>query len=92
MLTAWIHPDPALTSAAVAAAEADGYLVAVPPAARPAGRTLADVLVPEAQDLVPPAVVEAVLRSVFVADEVNAGDGAAGARSRPGPVRAGPPW
>ena len=93
MLTAWIHPDPALTSAAVAAAEADGYLVAVPPEARPAGRTLADVLVPEDQDLVPPAVVEAVLRSVFVADEVNAGDGAAGARrARPGPVRAVPPW
>ena len=58
MLTAWIHPDPALTSAAVAAAEADGYLVAAPPAARPSGRTLADVLVPEEQDLVPPAVVE----------------------------------
>ena len=84
MLTAWIHPDPALTSAAVAAAEADGYLVAVPPEARPAGRTLADVLVPEDQDLVPPAVVEAVLRSVFVADEVNAGDGAAGAREPAG--------
>ena len=84
MLTAWIHPDPALTSAAVAAAEADGYLLAVPPEARPAGRTLADVLVPEDQDLVPPAVVEGVLRSVFVADEVNGGDGAAGAREPAG--------
>ena len=84
MLTAWIHPDPALTTAAVAAAEADGYLLAVPPEARPAGRTLADVLVPEDQDLVPPAVVEGVLRSVFVADEVNGGDGAAGAREPAG--------
>ncbi len=92
MLTAWIHPDPALTSAAVAMAEADGYLMALPPAARPSGRTLADVLVPEDQDLVPPAVVEGVLRSVFVADEMNGGDGAAGARSRPGPARAVPPW
>lgn len=84
LLTAWIHPDPALTTAAVAAAEADGYLLAVPPEARPARRTLADVLVPEDQDLVPPAVVEGVLRSVFVADEVNGGDGAAGAREPAG--------
>jgi hypothetical protein len=53
LLTAWIHPDPLLTSAALAAAEADGYLVALPPQARPAGRTLADLLVPEQQDLVP---------------------------------------
>ena len=84
MLTAWVHPDPALTTAAVDAAEADGYLVAVPPEARPAGRTLADVLVPEQQDLVAPAVVEGVLRSVFVADEVNGGDGSAGAREPAG--------
>jgi uncharacterized protein (TIGR02680 family) len=80
LLTAWIHPDPAQTTAAVDAAEADGYLLAVPRAARPAGRTLADVLVPEQQDLVPPAVVEGVLRSVFVADEVNGGDEAGGTR------------
>ncbi len=84
LLTAWIHPDPALTTAAVAKGEADGYLLAVPAGARPAGRTLADVLVPEDQDLVPPAVVEGVLRSVFVADEVNAGDGAAGGREPAG--------
>ena len=50
LLTAWVHPDPALTMTAVAAAEADGYLVALPPDARPAGRTLADVLVPEQQE------------------------------------------
>ncbi len=69
MLTAWIHPDPELTSAAVAEAEADGYLVAAPPAARPSGRTLADVLVPEEQDLVPPSLIGAVLRSILVTDD-----------------------
>ncbi len=40
LLTAWVHPDPALTREALAAAEADGYLVAdvsaaLPPGARP---------------------------------------------------------
>jgi len=73
LLTAWIHPDPALTTAAVAAAEADGYLVALPPAARPAGRTLADVLVPEQQEMVAPTLVEAVLASIALADSVQSG-------------------
>jgi uncharacterized protein (TIGR02680 family) len=71
LLTAWIHPDPALTRAAVAAAEADGYLVALPPAARPGGRTLADVLVPEQQDMVPPALVRAVLESIALTGELT---------------------
>jgi uncharacterized protein (TIGR02680 family) len=70
MLTAWIHPDPSLTSTALAAAEADGYLVSLPPHARPAGRTLADLLVPEQQDLVAPALVAAVLASIAVADRL----------------------
>ena len=83
LLTAWIHPDPALTSAAVAAAEADGYLLAAAAEARPCGRTLADVLVPEQQDLVPPAVVEGVLRSVFVAEDFSLADGG-GAAGEPG--------
>ena len=43
LLTAWVHPEPALTGAALAAAEADGYLVAVAPAApvapAPGGRS-----------------------------------------------------
>ena len=65
MLTAWIHPSPALTEAAVAAGESDGYLL--PSAAGPAGRTLADVLVPEEQDLVPVSAIAAVLRSVALA-------------------------
>ena len=58
LLTAWIHPDPALTRAALAAAEGDGYLV---PSAQVTGRTLADILVPEDQGHVSPAVINAVL-------------------------------
>jgi len=72
LLTAWVHPDPAMTEAAVGAAEADGYLVALPPAARPAGRTLADVLLPEQQDMVPPSMVEAVLASISLSDSLSA--------------------
>ena len=71
LLTAWVHPDPGLTMAAVGAAEADGYLVALPPAARPAGRTLADILVPEQQDLVEPALVRAVLASIALSHEIS---------------------
>ncbi len=72
LLTAWVHPDPSLTMAAVGAAEADGYLVALPPAARRAGRTLADVLVPEQQDMVAPELVEAVLASIALAESIPA--------------------
>jgi hypothetical protein len=73
LLTAWVHPDPGLTEAALAGAEADGYLVASAPLS---GRTLADVLVPEEQDHVAPAVVTAVLRSVSLTREpVAAGAG-----------------
>jgi len=67
LLTAWVHPSPELTATAVTAAEADGYLVAGSPLA---GRTLADVLVAEPQDMVPAAVVEAVLKSIALADNV----------------------
>jgi uncharacterized protein (TIGR02680 family) len=69
LLTAWIHPDPALTGAAVGAGESDGYLLAAPEEHRPTGPTLADVLVPEDQDLVPAEVITAVLRSIRLADE-----------------------
>jgi hypothetical protein len=72
LLTAWIHPDPALTRAAVAAAEADGYLVPLPPGQRPAGRTLADLLVPERQGLVSPDLITSVLASIEVTDELAA--------------------
>jgi len=67
LLTAWVHPDPALTETALAAAEADGYLI---PSAPASGRTLADILVPEEQDHVAPAVVTAVLRSVALTADV----------------------
>ncbi|GLY90402.1 SbcC/MukB-like Walker B domain-containing protein [Actinoallomurus iriomotensis] len=68
MLTAWVHPDPAQTMAAVAAAESDGYLVPVSPG--PEGPTLADVLVPEEQDLVPAAAVAAVLGSIALTGDL----------------------
>ncbi len=67
LLTAWVHPDPALTAAALAAVEADGYLV---PSGPVSGRTLADVLVPEEQGHVASAAVTAVLRSVALTDDI----------------------
>jgi len=73
LLTAWVHPDPAQTATAVDAAEADGYLVALPAELRPVGPTLLDVLVAEQQDMVAPALVEALLASVSVAPSVPAG-------------------
>jgi hypothetical protein len=69
LLDAWVHPDPALTEKALAAAEADGYLIPSVPAS---GRTLAGILVPEEQDHVAPAVITAVLRSVALTDDVLA--------------------
>lgn len=68
LLTAWLHPDPALTRQALADAEADGYLL---PASAAAGRTLADILVPEEQDRVAPAVITAVLRSIALTDDLS---------------------
>ena len=73
LLTAWVHPDPTLTTSAVDAAEADGYLVALPPEARPTGRTLIDVLVPEQQDMVAPGLVEAVLASITLSESISSG-------------------
>ncbi len=70
LLTAWVHPDPALTGAALAAAEADGYLVATATAA--GGRTLADVLVPDDQDHVASDIVAGVLHSIALTDDVAA--------------------
>ena len=77
LLTAWVHPDPALTGAALAAAEADGYLVPAAPVAPATGRTLADVLVPEEQGRVAPEAV--VSRWVHPLD-----------RRSPGPTSSGP--
>ncbi len=73
LLTAWIHPDPALTAEAVRDASSDGYLL---PASPPSGRTLADVLVPEdEQDLVPVPAIAAVIGSIALADDLDAFDG-----------------
>jgi hypothetical protein len=74
LLTAWVHPDSGLTGAALAGAEADGYLVPIGDC--PAdGRTLADVLVPEDTDHVAQEVIAGVLRRVAVSDEIAvAGD------------------
>jgi hypothetical protein len=68
LLTAWIHPDPAQTQAALAAAEADGYLIAAGPAG---GRTLADIFVPEDQEHVMPAAITGILRSIALADDIT---------------------
>ena len=78
LLTAWIHPAPELTAAALAAAEADGYLT---PGAPVTGRTLADILVPEEQDRVAGEVIGAVLRSIALTDHITAAaaDGTAAA-------------
>lgn len=73
LLTAWVHPEPRQTLDAVAAVESDGYLLPLPEDSRPSGRTLADVLVPEEQDLVPTAVVADVLRSIALADTITPG-------------------
>ncbi|GAB2502621.1 TIGR02680 family protein [Nocardiopsis aegyptia] len=62
LLTAWIHPDPELTRAALADGDADAYLLPVDEPVR--GRTLADVLVPERQDHVPAETIARVLRSL----------------------------
>jgi hypothetical protein len=72
LLTAWVHPDPALTREALATAEADGYLVAAAPVT---GASLADVLVAEEQERVPAVVVGGVLRSVGVTDELGSAAG-----------------
>jgi Putative exonuclease SbcCD, C subunit len=67
LLTAWLHPDPALTVTALAAAEADGYLLATAPVT---GRTLADVLVAEEQDHVARDAIAAVLRSIALTNDI----------------------
>ncbi|MGD0704023.1 MAG: SbcC/MukB-like Walker B domain-containing protein [Trebonia sp.] len=81
LLTAWVHPDPALTRTALEAAEADGYLIptasgsapgASPGAASRGAKTLADVLIPEDQEHVPSDVIVAVLRSITLTDDIMA--------------------
>ncbi len=62
LLTAWVHPDPDLTRAALEETDGDAYLLAEP-TPHP-GPTLADVLVPEEQEHVPTETITALLRSV----------------------------
>ena len=61
LLDAWLYPSGDGTLAALAAGEQDAYLRAGPPVA---GASLADVLVPEAQDLVLADRIVAVLASI----------------------------
>jgi hypothetical protein len=83
LLTAWLHPDQALTATALQATEADGYLIPAVPFASAqvnsaqvtalrAGKTLADVLVAEDQEHVPSDVIVAVLRSITLVDDIMA--------------------
>jgi hypothetical protein len=76
LLTAWVHPEDRQTVAALERAESDGFLAALPAEDRPTGRTLADLLVPEQQDLVDPARIADVLACISVADVLPAGSGA----------------
>ncbi|MBP5870546.1 TIGR02680 family protein [Streptomyces scabiei] len=76
LLTAWLHPDPVLTDQALHDKVADAYLRPLPPAQRPTGPTLADLLVVEDQQLVAAATVQAVLASIAVTDDIPATDDA----------------
>ena len=66
LLDAWIHPDPQAATDAWNAAQADAHLRPLLPTRRPSGRTLADLLVVEEQDLVPAGLVTDVLASIAV--------------------------
>lgn len=81
LLDAWLHPDPDATAAALAASEQDGHLLPASPAGRPAPgtTTLADVLEPEQQDLVPLERVAEVLASISLSEVVTAQAPGAGA-------------
>jgi uncharacterized protein (TIGR02680 family) len=67
LLDAWLHPSGDDTLAALAAGEQDAYLRAGSPVA---GASLADVLVPEAQDLVVADRIVEVLASIAL-DEIE---------------------
>ncbi|MFD3756763.1 TIGR02680 family protein [Streptomyces sp. NPDC058622] len=81
LLTAWLHPDPALTDQALHDKVADAFLRPLPPTQRPTGRTLADVLVVEDQKHVSSAAIQAVLASIAVTDDAPAADEALSAPS-----------
>jgi uncharacterized protein (TIGR02680 family) len=84
LLDAWVHPGTPATAAALAGGEQDGYLIALPESRRPAGRTLAEVLLPEEQDEVTADRIRDVLASIALADTVTPGAPAATTISRSG--------
>ncbi|MFC0533033.1 TIGR02680 family protein [Phytohabitans kaempferiae] len=84
LLDAWLHPGTPATATALASGEQDGYLVALPEERRPAGRTLADVLLSEEQDEVTADRIREVLASIALADTVGPGADAATTIGRSG--------
>ncbi|WP_291410702.1 TIGR02680 family protein [Actinophytocola sp.] len=68
LLDAWLDADDGGTSEALRRGLSDGRLVPLPEAGRPAGATLADVLVPEDDGEVGPDRIRAVLTSIALAD------------------------
>lgn len=89
LLTAWVHPDADATRVALASGGADAYLLPAEGTAAPEGPTLADVLVPEQQDLVPEHVIARVLASVRLVHDGDAPAGSADAVQLPGAAAAG---
>ncbi|MDT0331975.1 TIGR02680 family protein [Nocardiopsis lambiniae] len=69
LLTAWVHPDPDLTRAALADGTSDAYLLPAPAGHAP--RTLADVLLAEEQHHVPTRTIDALLASVALLDPAD---------------------
>lgn len=68
LLDAWMYETDDATMHAVRTGDSDGYLVALPAEHRPAGKTLADVLVPESDTAIPAERVIAILSSVALTD------------------------
>jgi uncharacterized protein (TIGR02680 family) len=95
LLTAWVHPDGELTRTGIGAGEVDGYLVPLPPPARPVGATLRDVLVAEDQELVPAGRIDALLASISLSSVqeiiTSAAETAAPGASDTAPAGGAPP-
>ncbi|ACU74359.1 conserved hypothetical protein [Catenulispora acidiphila DSM 44928] len=73
LLTAWIHPDAALTAQALLDHEADGYLTeGTYPG--PGVRTALDVLVPEDHPVVATDRISSILAGIALVDEMNGSD------------------
>ena len=85
LLTAWVHPDPETARADLDNRVADAHLVPLPEEGRPAGPTLADVLVAEEQDHVPADVIGRVLASIALTGPGGAADAGVPASPDTGP-------